>query len=269
MTPYERLAFLEMAGHGRTGDVTAAAAPQMLEKWTHDVHVAVDGAPTPADLAQVDGSAAALSLLMAPRRVIVGGGRDIVVTFVPKAGFADVVGADYPDYADGVTRPTVGTGRDAGRLRSAVVVVDTALPQYGRNHVIAHELLHAIGLNHSTCASSVMFARSRTDTTPQWSLPPFDQRMVRLLYRPELPAGITPSRAARVLTPTATTGVECAPVPWQVVIDAGTRRPYFCVASTERYRPCTADVSVEPPAAIARPDLWFDGTFVYARRPGG
>jgi hypothetical protein len=56
-------------------------------------------------------------------------------------------------------------------------------------------------------------------------------------------------------------------VTWQVVVDAGTQRPYFCAITADRYRPCTAAVDVEVTGPIAHPDLWFDGTYVYATRP--
>lgn len=272
VTPFEQLAFLEVAGHSRGDDQAGATRSATLEKWTRDVVVTVEGPATPEDLAQVERTVAALDPLMAPRRVTVGApgtSGDVVVRFVPHAEFAAVLGsADFPEYADGVTRPVVGTGPDAGVLRSARVVVDSTIPQYGRNRVIAHELLHAIGLGHSTCASSVTFAQSRTDTSPRWTLSPFDQRMVQLLYRPELEPGMGADAAADVLTPTAAAGVGCDPVTWQVVVDSDTGRHYFCAVTAERYRPCTSNVAEEVTGPIATPDLWFDGTYVYPRRPG-
>lgn len=270
VTPYEQLMFLAMAGHAPTGDVAVPGTrAAMLEKWTHDVHVTIDGAPTPTDVARVQQTVDALATLMAPRRVTVGGGRDIVVSFVPKAEFAAALGSsDYPSYADGVTRPLVETGVDAGALHSAHIVIDSGIAQYGRNRVITHELLHAIGLDHTACTSSVMFGESRTDTSPRWTMSAFDQRMVQLLYRPELAAGMSPARAAKVLVPTAATGVTCEPVTWQVVIDADTNQPYFCAVTPERYRPCTSDVADEVTGPIEHPDLWFDGTYVYDSLPG-
>lgn len=271
VTPFEQLAFLEVAGH-RRGDDAGGSRPAALEKWTRDVTVTIDGPATPADVAQVERTVAALDLLMAPRRITLGppgASGDIVVRFVPRAEFARVLGsADFPDRADGVARPVVGTGADAGVLRSVKVVVDSAIPQYGRNRVIAHELLHAVGLGHSTCLSSVAFGESSTEASPRWSLSPFDQRMVQLLYRPELEPGTSVDDAAEILTPTAPTGTECEPVRWQVVVDADTGRHLFCAVSEERYRPCTANVDIEPAGPAANPDLWFDGTYLYARRPG-
>jgi hypothetical protein len=92
--------------------------------------------------------------------------------------------------------------------------------------------------------------------------------MVQLLYRPELAPGTRADDAAEILTPTAPTGAECEPVTWQVVIDADTGRHLFCSVTPERYRPCTADVTAEPAAPIADPDVWYDGSYLYARRPG-
>lgn len=272
VTPFEQLAFLEVAGHRRGADDAGGSRAAALEKWTRDVTVTVDGPATPEDVAQVQRTVAALDLLMAPRHITLGppgASGDVVVRFVPHSEFASVLGsANFPEQADGVTRPVVGTGSDAGVLRSARVVVDSTIPQYGRNRVIAHELLHAVGLGHSTCLSSVAFGESSTEASPRWSLSPFDQRMVQLLYRPELAPGTNVDDAAEILTPTAPAGVECEPVQWQVVVDADTGRHLFCAVSEERYRPCTGNVDTEPAGPIADPDLWFDGAYLYARRPG-
>ncbi len=269
VTPYERLAFLEMGVHDRSGRRAVARDDAEVEKWTRDVHVTIEGPATAADREQVQQTVAALAPLMAPRRVVFGGGRDVTVHFVPHADFATVLGSgDFPAYADGVTRPVVGSGANAGVLDRATVVVDSTIPQYGRNRVITHELLHAVGLNHSTCRSSVMVAQTSTGTSPRWSLSALDRRMLALLYRPDVAPGTPAARLARMLSPTATSGAECEPVTSQIVIDATTQRPYFCTTTAARYQPCTADVNRELVAPIAHPDLWFDGTYVFTRDPG-
>lgn len=272
VSAYEEQAFLEMAVHDGGGDLGATRAAETLQRWDHDVTFAVTGSPTPDDLARVEENAAALSELMAPLRVSLVErvhDADVVVHFVARNQFASILETtDFPTDADGIAQPRVRDGGDDdGRIQSVTVVVDAGLAQHARNHVISHELLHAVGLDHSSCLSSVMYAEGSDEASPLWSLPPLDRRMLSLLYRPELAAGMDANEVDAALDGSAPSGVTCDPPQWQLVIDASDDRPYFCHTGTDRYRPCTGDLRVEPTFPLADPDLWFDGTYVYDEFP--
>lgn len=271
VSPAELLSFVEVAINNGKGDTAPEhGGPRVANKWIRDVHVDIDGAPTPVDREHVQSTAVALSLLMAPRRVVVGGRADVHLHFAPKAQWPALLGmSDYPPDADGVAQPHVDSGLDPGVIEGADIVIDTGLSQVGRNRIITHELIHAIGVNHSSCKSSVMFPTGGEDVSPLWSLSLLDARMIAVLYRPEIEPGMSGVRVQRVLAPVNPTGATCDPPQWQLIEAAGDATPYFCRTGPERYRPCTRNTAVEPTDPIARPDLWFDGTFVYDRKPRG
>lgn len=269
---FEKLSFLEMAVHDGGGDLDLTGAAPTVQRWDHDVTIGVTGTTTPDDLLRVQENAAALSELIAPLTVTTTdrvSDADVLVHFVPRTEFAKMLGThEYPADADGIAQPQVRDGGDDdGTIQSVTVVIDTGLAQHGRNHVISHELLHAVGLDHSTCRSSLMYAEGGDDASPLWSLSALDRRMVSLLYRPELAAGMSTAEVDQALDASAPAGVTCDPPQWQLVIDATDDRQYFCHAGAEQYRPCTSDLATEPTYPLADPDLWFDGTYVYDEFP--
>lgn len=271
VSPVELLSFVEVAINDGKGDTTPGhRGPRTVNKWTADIHIDIEGTPTPADREHVQSAAAMLSLLMAPRRVLVGGDATVHVHFTDKAQWPALLGAtDYPPDADGVAEPHVQAGQDPGVIVGADIVIDTALPQVGRNRIITHELIHAVGINHSSCKSSVMFPTGGEDVSPLWSASELDRRMIALLYRPEITPGMSGRQVLRTLAPVNADGATCDPPRWELIQAVGTGIPYFCRTGPERYRPCTRNTTVEPTDPIAHPDLWYDGTFVYDRPPSG
>ncbi|MBM3673717.1 MAG: DUF2927 domain-containing protein [Actinobacteria bacterium] len=272
VSAYEEQAFLEMAVHDGGGDLEATRAVQTLQRWDHDVTFAVAGSPTADDVTRVHENAATLSELMAPLRVTVVNrvhDADVAVHFVAREQFARILDTtDFPADADGIAQPRVRDGgHEDGRIQSVTIVVDVGLAQHARNHVVSHELLHAVGLDHSSCLSSLMYAEGSNGASPLWSLSPLDRRMLSLLYRPELAPGMDMNEVDNALAGSAAAGVTCDPPQWQLVIDASDNRPYFCHTGTDRYRPCTSDLRVEPTSPLADPDLWFDGTYAYDEFP--
>ncbi|MSO38749.1 MAG: DUF2927 domain-containing protein [Acidimicrobiia bacterium] len=268
----EKSAFIEMAIHGGPDDASKSSATPAVQKWNHDVTIALKGDPNGEDLLRVHENAAVLSKLMAPLTVAVTdkpSTADIVVHFVDRNRFATLLGTHkYPPDADGVAQPRVGDDTEhGGEIRSVIVVVDKNLAQFARNRVTTHELLHAIGLDHSTCASSIMYADGTDNPSPLWSPSLLDRRVLSLLYRSEIRPGATLAAVDKILIPSLPTGAQCAKQLWQLVIDNTDNKSYLCEASSEQYRPCTGNLTSEPQYPLIDPDLWFDGTYVYYEFP--
>lgn len=270
VSPVEALTFVEMAVNEGKGDVDHPGRGQMVNKWQGDPRLGFDGTPTPEDRVLVAETVAKLNPLIAPRKIVVDAPRpNVVMHFAPKAEFGAILrGADYPPDADGVTQPRViGTDTRGGIINGAEIAIDSTIPQPGRNHVIAHEMLHALGVNHSGCKSSIMYPTGGNDVSPLWSPSDLDQRVLSILYRPEIEPGMRAPEVARHISATAPTGAECTPVAWQLIVDAGSNRTYFCHVGPERYRPCTSNVSTEPTDPLPNPDLYYDGQFLYDEPP--
>jgi hypothetical protein len=263
VTPYERRAFLEMAMQ----PAVATDRSPVLERWERDPTLAVAGDPTPEDLRHLDDAIAAWSLLTGRHLRITGDHAAVTLHFVPKQQFASVLGVDEVDpSAVGLSRVGFAAGH-RGTITSGIIVIASDDDQVTRNRTIAHELGHAMGLQHSSCASSLMDGSSDHERSVRWSPSPLDVRMAGLLYDPRLTPGIDRAEVAATLAPTATAGATCGPVDLELIRAAGTGHHYFCVRSAARIRPCTSNVSTEPTLPLRRPDAWTDGSSLHAVRP--
>jgi hypothetical protein len=265
VTPYERQAFLELA---MQPVVSVRGHRAVLERWTTDPTLAISGAPTPEDLRQVNEAIQRWSFITGRRLTITTGPAAVAVHFVPRAGFSTALDVDRVDAtAVGLTRVSFARGH-RGRIAGGVVVIASDDDQVTRNRTIAHELGHVMGLQHSTCASSLMDGSSDGERSVRWSPSALDIRMGALLYDPRLEPGMSRSDLETTLTPTVTEGAVCGPVDLELIRAAGSGRHYFCVRSTARFRPCTSNVSQEPTLPLVGPDAWTDGSSLSADPPG-
>lgn len=263
VTPYERRAFLEMTMQ----PAVATDRTPVLERWERDPTLAVAGHPTPEDLRHLDDAIAAWSLITGRNLRITGDHAAVTLHFVPRAQFATVLGVDEVDpSAVGLSRVGFATGH-RGTITSGVIVVASDDDQVTRNRTIAHELGHALGLQHSSCASSLMDGSSDQDRSVRWSPSALDIRMAGILYDPRLTPGLDRAAVDATLAPTETVGAGCAPVDLELIRASGTGRHYFCVRSAARVRPCTSNVATEPTLPLRRPDAWTDGSSLHAIRP--
>lgn len=264
VTPYERQAFLELAMQPAVG---LRGHRVVLQRWTRDPSFAIAGTPTPADLDRVHEAAQRWGFITGRHLTITTGPADVVVHFVARDQFATVLGVEHVDpTAVGLTRVSFAPGR-RGDITGGIVVVASDDDQVTRNRTIAHELGHAMGLQHSTCASSLMDGSSDGERSVRWSPSALDIRMGALLYDPRLAPGLGRTAVEAILTPSAVEGAVCGPVDLELIRAAGSGRHYFCVRSPARVRPCTSNVGTEPRLPLVNPDAWTDGSHLSAGPP--
>ena len=149
-------------------------------------------------------------------------------------------------------------------ITGGVVVVASDDDQVTRNRTIAHELGHVMGLQHSTCASSLMDGSSDGGRSVRWSPSVLDVRAGELLYDPRLAAGLDRSGVEALLSPTAVDGATCGPVDLELVGPPAAGATYFCVRAPARVRPCTSNLETEPTLPLRHPDAWTDGSSLHA-----
>ena len=123
---------------------------------------------------------------------------NITVHYLPPSRWGELGMA--PSGSESVNGYTKTTYQD-GSLLSAVVVVDDALTQPLRNKTLVHELIHALGLGHHTCAGGMMYGGSNYD--PSWFLSQFDTTLVEAWYSDSY------ERTLQAL--------PCPPVQWDMV----------------------------------------------------
>ena len=264
VTPEERAAFLELA---LTPAVAVPSRHPVLQRWGRNPTLRVTGDPTPEDLQRLAEAAQRWGFVTGLTIAISDRPGDVDVHFVHRADFAPVLGVDHVDpTAVGLTRLTIDPNRRGTIIGGIVVIADDDL-QIGRNRTIAHELGHAIGLQHSTCGSSLMDGASEGARSVRWSPSALDNRVASILYDSRLAPGLDGAAVEAILTPTFAAGATCEPVDLELVRASGSGRHYLCARGPQAVRPCTADLSREPSLPIVNPDAWTDGRSLTSRPP--
>ncbi len=264
VSPYERKAFLEVA----LVPAAPTSAPPVLSRWTRNPRLRVTGDPTPEDLHRLADAITSWNVITGLHITAGAEHGDLDIHFVPRAEFGAVLHVDDVDpTAVGLTRLRFDPARP-GTIDGGVIVIADDDLQVSRNRTIAHELGHAVGLQHSSCASSLMDGSSDGQRSVRWTPTRLDARMGSLLYDPRLAPGLDAAVVGTRLVPDAPTGAACDAVDLELVRAAGSGRHYLCERSSRAVRPCTADLSEDTSLPIRHPDAWTDGTSLTSSRPG-
>ena len=177
-------------------------AKKITRKWKTNMRLFVDGTPTPALLSELKSVVAELNLLASDDFKIEVVSRRELSNFYVFFGAGSQFAAQYPSDAklannnSGVYRIFWNNNDEITRGRMFVNMVNTSEEE--QRHVIREELTQALGLGRD----SDMFPGSIFQSS--WSTPTsysqIDKDIIRLLYHPHMPIGLTASEVDALLT---------------------------------------------------------------------
>jgi hypothetical protein len=251
--------------------VLEAAAADGLVRWpTGLVTVGWTGRVTPRDeeiLRDAIGRLSALTGLdlRATGAGSIGPDTDIEVVFAPPGEWPVAPDGD-PAHVLGVTEAR-WTGE--GELVGAVVAVDSTIEQSLRNQTIVHELVHAVGVGHVECPTSIIHGGS--DGAPTWLIGPLDEALLQTWYDPRLRTG-EPASALSSAIEGVPGGPTCEPVSFELVrfpAEEGGGAVVLWCETGPGARPCVAvDGLGDPPAApLTDPLRWVLDRTIYDHDP--
>jgi hypothetical protein len=251
--------------------VLQAAAEDGLVRWPDGpVTIGWTGRATPRDEEIVRDAVRRLSALTDLDLRATGAGSvtpdtDVRLVFAPPREWPLVPDGDPADVL-GVTEAR-WTGD--GDLTDAVVAVDSTIEQALRNQTIVHELVHAVGVGHVECPTSIIHGGD--DGTPTWAIGPLDEALLETWYDPDLPSGARASTLDSSIEGVPG-GPTCEPPTVELVrvpAGDGTGSDVLWCESGGGSRPCVVvDGSGEPPRApFTDPVRWVLDRTVYDYDP--
>jgi hypothetical protein len=237
-----------------------AATESGLVRWAGpEVTIAVAGTPTDRDIEVLDAAVAELASATGLDLQRVDAGADVTVTFAPRAEWT--LDAEPPEsgHALGVTRARWGGD---GLLRGADVAVDSTIGQAARNQAIVHELVHALGLGHIACATSIVHGTPAG--APGWVLTPLDREVLGAWYDADLATGSSAEELTGTLE-VVDDGVACEP---QAFVAAETAEGTIWCEPTLGPSPCVRVDGLGPaPLPPVAAEVWMVDDVVYDHDP--
>jgi len=167
----------------------------VIRKWRGDLNIRIEGDPTAEDLQQVKAAVDLLNQLQNEVMLSVGYFEtSLVIHFAPESTFKKLDGR-YTGNNPGFF--WVGWVED--ELYLGTILIDSeGVSQAERNTLIIEELTQSLGLmNDSNRYADSVFNDEKI--VPGMSLSPLDQKLVTMLYRPELTPGMTMDEAMEIL----------------------------------------------------------------------
>jgi hypothetical protein len=235
-----------------------------VRRWeAEEVRVSWEGPQSPEDRRTLEDTIAWFKTINGvPGLVIVSGEAEIVVHRAGRERWSDFIeDTTKHDSADGVTVTEWGA---SGALKRATIVLDDASPQHQRNRTIVHELIHALGLGHHSCAGGLVYGGG--DYSPVWEPGAFDTALVQTLYATELQTGDAPEQVETALNGTAT-GPACPAVMWQsVTVRDAVEESLWCEVGPDP-RTCQRAESSTGPSRDAKVVAWLQQGTVYDHNP--
>jgi hypothetical protein len=237
-----------------------AARDSGLVRWAGPkVTIGVAGTPTARDLEVLDGAAAELAAATGLDLARVEGPGDITVTFAPRAEWTLEPEPPESGHVLGVTRARWGAD---GLLRGADVAVDATIGQAARNQAIIHELVHAMGLGHLACPTSVVHGAA--DGAPGWTLTALDRGVLEAWYDADLATGSSADQLSGALD-VVDDGPGCEP---QAFVAAETGEGTIWCELALGPSPCVrVDGLGPPPVTPLSPEVWMLDDVVYDHDP--
>jgi hypothetical protein len=241
-----------------------AVADNGVRRWeSTDVRVAWEGPQSSTDRRTLDDTISWLATIDGvPRLTVVSGEAEIVVHRAKRAEWPTLLGETEPhDSADGVTVTKWGP---SGALKNATIVLDDTSAQHQRNRTIIHEIIHALGLGHHSCAGGLVYGGG--DYSPVWEPTTFDTALVATLYNSALKPGEKPQDVASKLIGSME-GPACPAVLWQsVTVRDGVDGDLWCQVGADP-RLCQRALGSHGPAIDAEVVAWLQQGTAYDHDP--
>ena len=239
-------AFLEAIADSREG---------LVRRWDRDIAISIDGHVTASDNHVLDTVITQLNRLpigMAVARVESGG--DIQVHSIPKDEWPD------PPMEPSRILGYANVWDRSGVVRRAEIHIDSNQPQASRSHTLTHELMHAIGLGHTTCRASTI--TNSGGRSASWALSEIDLELIRLLYHPALKPGMSPSEVDELVEIVDMDELDCDRIVWKTTQRDG---HLLICSQLENPAPCVIATDRMPLLPITDPIGWLDdGYFQWA-----
>jgi hypothetical protein len=176
-------------------------ATPVTRKWRHDIKIFATGAPDEVHRREIDRVAAELNALIAAdvRVLVVDSISDanLIVFFGDAQGFV----AQFPCEAR-LVKGNSGLYHIFWNRKNEIVrghiFIKTTTSEEEQRHTIREEITQAMGLGRDSDRFGDSIFRSSYTTVTEYSS--IDRDIIRLLYHPSLPVGLTAGEAEAILT---------------------------------------------------------------------